>query len=164
MFDIANLLNERPIGYKKVSDVDSGHVLRPNDFLLGHSTVTAPSALWDESSNFSKRFAFMNRIIDAFWRKWIRNYFPSLVVSQKWHVDVCNVQAGDIILVKDLNVLRGEWKIAQVVNALRSKDGKVRDVLLRYKISKPGNKYTGREDVNVTRSVHSLVVLPLEDH
>ncbi len=65
VFDIANLLNERPIGYKKVSDVDSGSVLRPND-LLGHSTVTAPSALWDQSNNFSKRFAFKNRIIDVF--------------------------------------------------------------------------------------------------
>ncbi len=58
----------------------------------------------------------------------------------------------ETVLVKDLNVLRAEWKIAQVVNALRSKNGKVRDVLLRYKVSKPGNKYTGQGDINVARS------------
>lgn len=49
MFDTANLLNVRPIGYKKVSDADSNSFLHPNDLLLGHSTVTAPTALLDES-------------------------------------------------------------------------------------------------------------------
>lgn len=71
-----------------------------------------------------------------------------------------NVQAGDIVLVKDLNVLRGEWKFAQVVNSLGSKDGKFGDVLLWYKISKPGNNYTGQGVANVNRYVQSLVVLP----
>ena len=36
----------------------------------------------------------------------------SLIVRQKWHVESRNVQAGDIVLVEDLNALRGDWKIA----------------------------------------------------
>lgn len=164
IFDIANILNERPIGYK-VSDLESGSVVRPNDLIFGRSTVTVPDGLWDEGSNFNKRYAFNQRRVGAFWKNWIRNYFPSLIVRQKWHVSVRNVQPGDIVLVRDLNAIRGEWKIAQVVNTLKSKDGKVRDVLVRYKINEKGGKYSGQRDlVTVTRSVHNLLILfPIEE-
>ena len=69
MFDIANLLNERPIRYKRGSDIDNGSVLHTNNLLLGRSTLTVPDGLWDESSAFSKRCAFKNKITNAFWKK-----------------------------------------------------------------------------------------------
>ena len=76
----------------------------------------------------------------------------------------CLQNAENFWILQVQKALYPDWKIAQVVNALRSKDGKVRDVLLRYKISKPRNRYSGQGDVNVTRSVHSLVILlPVEE-
>ena len=75
-----------------------------------------------------------------------------------------NVQKGDIVLVNDQNVLRGEWKIAQVVEGIQGRDGKTRDVLLRYKINESGKRYVGQRDMQMTRSVHRLVViLPVEE-
>ena len=42
MYEIANLLNERPIG-KQSKDIDDGAYLCPNDLLLGRATSRAPS-------------------------------------------------------------------------------------------------------------------------
>lgn len=53
--------------------------------------------------------------------------------------------------------------MAQVKRAEPGRDGKVRDVVVRYEIQKPGNVYSGQNDVEV-RSLHRLVVLlPVEE-
>ncbi|XP_068236976.1 uncharacterized protein [Palaemon carinicauda] len=107
-----------------------------------------------------------NRSADAAWqngRKWQRDYFPTLIVRQKWHTDKRNVQPGDIVLIKDTNVVRGKWKMGQVVDTETGRDNKVRDVSIRYKIQRPG-KYKGQSDTVIKRSVHKLVVLlPVEE-
>ena len=131
---------------------------------MGPSTIEAPCGFWDESGKLNKSYAFKMKVVDLFWKNWMKNYFPTLIVRQKWHVSVRNFQKGDIVLVNDQNVLRGEWKLAQVVEGILGKDGKTRDVLLRYKINEPGKRYVGQRDIQVTRSVHRLVViLPVEE-
>lgn len=46
----------------------------------------------------------------------------------------------------------------------QSRDSKVRDVVVRYKIKRPGITYKGQDDVCVNRSIHKLVViLPVEE-
>ena len=163
MYEVANVLNERPIGFKPGENLDEGTVLRPNDLLLGRSTIEAPCGFWEESINTNRTHAFKIKIVDLFWKKWMKNYFPTLIVRQKWHVSKRNVQKGDIVLVNDQNVLRGEWKLAQVVDATHGRDGKTRDVILRYKRNDSGN-YVGQRDMLLTRSVHRLVViLPVEE-
>ena len=41
-FEIANLLNERPIGMKPGCGIDMGSYLSPSDLLLGRSSANAP--------------------------------------------------------------------------------------------------------------------------
>lgn len=70
-----------------------------------------------------------------------------------------NVQIGDIVLIQDSKALRGNWKLAEVCSVEHGRDGKVRDVELRYKVQKPSNIYQGQADMVVKRSVHRLVIL-----
>lgn len=72
------------------------------------------------------RLEFIQKTVDAFWRKWTRDYFPTLLIRQKWHVDCRNLQLGDIVLVKDNNVLRGNWKLAEVQSVTVGKDNSQR--------------------------------------
>ena len=158
------MLNERPIGIKPGSDPDLGTYLCPNDLILGRASSRVPPGHMDITAGPGQRLQFMNRIIEGFWRKWQRDYFPTLLVRQKWHVQRRNVKPGDIVLVQDSNTLRGMWKLAQVVEADAGRDGNVRDVVIRYKVQKPGKVYAGQSDVIVKRSVHQLVVLlPVEE-
>lgn len=163
LFEVANLINERPIG-TKVCDPNEGTYLCPNDLLLGRSSVRVPQMQMDDRCNPRLRWKFIQQVVDTFWRRWIRDYFPTLIVRQKWHTSRRNLERGDLVLVQDTNIIRGKWKLAQVTEAKPGKDGKVRDVTVQYKNIGPGAKYVGCTGTLVRRSVHRLVViLPIED-
>ena len=97
-FEVANLVNERPIGRHSTSP-DDGTYLCPNDVLLGRSSPRIPSEPFKETSNLRHRFEFVKRIINRFWKKWTTDYFQSLIVRKKWHTSARNVKEGDIVLI-----------------------------------------------------------------
>ena len=164
LFEVANLLNERPIGIKPGVDIELGSYLCPNDLLLGRTSVKAPSVISVSDKGFKSRLEFMERIANSFWKKWQRDYFPTLIIRPKWHVDKRNVCIGDIVIVQDANSIRGQWRLAEVVSIESSRDDKVRDVTLRYKQQKHGIKYKGQANAYIKRSVHRIVVLiPVEE-
>ncbi|XP_066941064.1 uncharacterized protein [Macrobrachium rosenbergii] len=164
MFEIANLMNSRPIGLKPGFDPSLGIYLCPNDLLLGHTGVQVPSGLWDESNNPRQSFQFMQKIVNSFWKRWQRDYFSSLLVRQKWHTQHRNLRPGDIVLIQENNIVKGAWKMAEVAVAVPRSDGQVRDVTLRYKVHKPGSQYKGQTDMLIKRSAHRLIVLlPVEE-
>ena len=43
------------------------------------------------------RFLLVQKMCDQFWRVWTKLYFPTLVVSQKWHTDKQNVCIRHIV-------------------------------------------------------------------
>ena len=154
------MLNGRPIGMKSGS---SGSIC-PNDLLLGRASYLIPVGKYDASINLKKRSQFMEVLIQTFWRKWHTHYFPSLILQQKWHTAKRNVRVGDIVLLQDAKALRGNWKLAEVKEVKSSKDGKVRDVILRYKFQTESRDHKGVKDTLVDRSVHRLViVVPAEE-
>ena len=67
-------------------------------------------------------------------------------------------------MIQDANARRGNWRLAEVLEADPGKDGKVRYVILRYKSQNHGKEYQGQPDIKLKRSVHKLVVIiPAED-
>ena len=85
----------------------------------------------------------MQQVVDSFWNRWIRDYLPTLIIRPKWHSSTRNLKVGDIVMVQDSNIVRGQWKLAQVCEANPGKDGKVRDVQIRYKALEANNTYHG---------------------
>ena len=83
MFEVANLLNERPIGTKE-TDPNEGSFLCPNDLILGRHLQTSLLANGMKLKNLKKRWKFV-QVIHTFWRKWHCDYFPTLIIRQKWH-------------------------------------------------------------------------------
>ena len=154
-FKCANIMNERPIGLK---NADHSYFC-PNQLLLGRSSIKTPVAKFDSSLNPRKRFQFIENLTQVYWKQWQIHYFPSLILQQKWHVEAGNLSEGDVVLVQDTNSLRGQWKLAEVHTVEPSNDGKVRDVVLRYKNHVDGTSYNGSKDLYIKRSVHRLVVV-----
>ena len=87
MFEIANLLNERHIGLKPGYDVNMGTYLCPNDLLLGRWSNKVPSGPMVETNDVRKRFSLIQSIVTTFWKRWMRDYFPTLMVRHKWHTE-----------------------------------------------------------------------------
>ena len=164
MYEVSNLINSRPIGRKPGYSIEDGTYLCPNDFLLGRNNNRVPDGTFDLHCSYSKRLKFAQDTINNFWKRWMRDYWHTLLVRKKWHVTKRNVTVGDIVLVKDANVLKGTWKLAEVITADGGRDDLVRNVKLRYKICKPGRDYEGTKDKVMDRSVHRLIVLiPVEE-
>ena len=162
-YETANLVNERPIG-KHPTEQDDFAYLSPNHLLLGRASNRAPSGPFKEPINYRQRFEFVQSIINDFWKRWIRDFFPSLIVEQKWHVEKRNVRVGDVVIVQDSNILRGEWKLALVRSVVPSDDGKVRRVHVSYKNDNGGRDYHGTNYVTIERPIQKLVVVvPVEE-
>ena len=71
-----------------------------------------------------------------------------------------NLCIDDIVLSKDPDLPRNEWKLARVIEAKHSDDGLVRSVKLRMaddSIDKSGKRT--RKPMELERPVHKLVLL-----
>ena len=164
LFEVAGLLNERPIG-TKTNDPQEGSYLCPNDLLLVRTRASAPLGMWMQCGNDKRRLDVVNEIVTHFQKKWLLQYFPTLIVRKKWHTEARNLCVGDVVIVQpDKKEFHGHWKLAQVCSTKEGRDQKVRSVTLRYKQQGHGKTYKGVEDTTIERSVHRLVlILPVED-
>ena len=130
LLEIANLLNQRPIGHIP-NDPDDGAYLCPNDMLLGRATPEVPQGPFKDTRNLRKRVEFVQRIVDSFWKRWTRDVFPTLVPRKKWHVENCNVAVDDIVTVADQNSVRGKWAVGRVTKVQPGADRRVQNVTVK---------------------------------
>ena len=111
--EVGNLVNERPIGTKP-NDHSGTDYLSPNSLLLGRCSKRISSGPFQGDGVFTDdpkaahtRFQLVQAKTTQFWKIWVANYFPTLLIRQKWHVDRRNMVVGDICLLKDPNAYRG---------------------------------------------------------
>ena len=141
-------------------DPEDGVYLSPNDLILGRSTSRIPSGPFDETLSPKKRFNLVQLITNGFWKKWMRDFFPTLIIRQKWHTSRRNLQVGDIVLIQDSKLVRGKWQLGKVIKVFQGQDGKVRRVVVGYKQQEETkDQYVGSKYTTVERSVNRLVVI-----
>ena len=80
MYETAQLVNQRPIGISH-AEPNQGTYLCPNDLLPGRSSSAVPQGPFKERASASCRLDFIQMIVSAFWKKWTREVFLSLVLS-----------------------------------------------------------------------------------
>ena len=169
--EAAQLVNERPIGLKPNESVDSAY-LSPNSLLLGKNSdricsgpFLPPGELSDNPASMKTRFLLVQAITDQYWRNWMKIYFPTLVIRQKWHVERRNLKVGDICVIYDRAAIRGEWRMAKVTECYPDSHGKVRNVELMVKPKQSGaGNYVLTQPSHLRRHVSNVVVLvPVED-
>jgi hypothetical protein len=164
--EVANMMNERPLG--RIPSEDSAiNLLTPNSLLLGRSLSNSIGDAGAPVVPIKSRVDLVSNICQRFWEKWIELFAPTMIPQTKWHGKARNLQVGDIVLVKDSNMLRSQYHVAEVLETYPDAKGTVRTVSLRYRNVKIGDKmkeYKGGHDVVITRSVHKLaLIVPIED-
>ena len=104
-------------------------------------------------------------IMDQFWRIWQKLYFPSLLIQQKWHTEIRNLQIGVVCLLRDLNNVRGNWRLCHVTATYPDDQGQVRNVEVKVVPSQTGSpSYSPGKPNFLKRHVASLIVLvPAEE-
>lgn len=128
------LLNSRPITYVS-SDAQDLSPLTPSHFLVGEMGGSfAPEALdREEVFNPKKRWHRVQQLLGQFWKRWRKEFLPSLNVRKKWFHPRHNLKEGDVVLIVEPNANRGEWPLGRVMEAYPGDDGLVRVVRVKAK-------------------------------
>ena len=54
-----------------------------------------------------------------------REFFPSLLVCQKWHIEWRDSRVGDIVLLQHRNIARSNWRLSKGTAMYPGREGKV---------------------------------------
>ena len=138
--EVEGTINSRPLTYIYSDDIEEP--ITPAHLILGRRILTLPLnpvELEDEDYNdtstaLQRRARYLNRLLESFWKRWRNEYLLSL--REFHHCKQQNqrqaaVKKGDVVLVKDENVIRGKWKTAVVEELIESNDGEIRGAIVR---------------------------------
>ena len=157
-FEIANIINSRPICIVTGSDPYDPKPITPNDLILGRATSEVPQGPFDSNKSATKRFRFLQSLITDWWECWYQTVLPTLVPSYKWLQRHRNVCVGDVCLIRYGKDKRATYKLGRVKEVKKGVDKLIRKVTLEYKLP---NEKTFR---TVDRPIHGIaVIVPVEE-
>ena len=119
--EVEGTINSRPLAY--LNPEDFVEPLTPAHLLIGRLILTLPSQEeFNEEDEYDasiveKRARYLRTLLGHFWRRCSNEYLLSL--REHHHSRVTNekgrdIESRDIVIVKDENSCRGEWKVAVV--------------------------------------------------
>ena len=161
--EAVNVVNSRPLTRNSDSVMDD-EPLTPNNLLYLRPTRSLLPGVFCKSYLYSRRaWRQAQYLSSVFWRRWTREYLPTLMEQRKWNNPKANVKAGDLILLADENYRRGEWPLALVVEIIPGRDGLVRTarvkttstIATRPKRRRHGKQKTGT--VVLTRPIYVVL-------
>ena len=126
--EVEALLNGRPLTHVS-TDPGDYQPLTPNHFLIGRASPQLPPGVFADGDLCGRRrWKHTQVLLDHFWRRWRREYLPTLTTRAKWSRDTTEVKVGELVLVADDNVPRGHWPVGRVAHVLPGDDGRIRVV------------------------------------
>ena len=135
MCEVEAIVNGRPIT-KLSDDPRDMEPLTPNHLLLLRAGPTVPPAVLSKQDIYGRRWRQVQYMADVFWRRWVKEYLPSLQMRQKWRKQHRNFAVGDVVLILDDKTPRSSWPLGRVLEVhANSNDGLVRSVKLKTRSS-----------------------------
>ena len=128
--EVTALLNDRPLTTVS-TDPNDANPLTPNHFLCQPHQYVPPDDDDSFEENARRRWRYAQFIVGQYWKRWMREYVPTLTERTKWSRHNRNAEVGDRVLVIDENTKRGEWPVGIVTEVYP--DGKriVRQVTVK---------------------------------
>ena len=118
-------MNSRPLTTESITSPGSAEALTPNHFLtLKTRVVLPPPGVFKSADLYSKKWwRRVQHLTNEFWCRWRKEFIPSLQEHHKWARPRKNLRADDVVIVKDDDLPRNQWKVCRVVGALPDEDG-----------------------------------------
>ena len=131
MAEAESILNSRPLIPITV-DLKDGQPLTPNHLLLLRESITLPPGLFDRRDNYTRQcWAQAQYLTNQFWRRFVKDYLPSLNEGQKWQIRKPNIMVNDLVLVVNEAVPRSQWSTARVLETYPNARDDVRSVMVK---------------------------------
>lgn len=145
--EVENVINSRPLTHVS-EDPSDLKALTPNDLLRPGHGFTGPPGEFSRLDAYGKRWRHVQHLVNEFWRRWLREYLPTLMTRSKWITDKRNIRVGDIVIILDESQHRMYWPLGRVKQVFPDKDGVVRFVELK----------TANMD-SMKRPIHKIILL-----
>lgn len=125
-------LNSRPLGTIPLED--GIEVLTPGHFLIGRPIQAIP----DHPQSYQpmttlRRWYLCQSLVRHFWERWRNEYLVALRKYSKWKRPSENFRVGDIVVLKEDNLVTSRWPIARIMKTNQGADGLIRVVTLKTK-------------------------------
>ncbi|XP_028416322.1 uncharacterized protein LOC114540241 [Dendronephthya gigantea] len=129
------IANARPLTRNPLSPNDD-EPLTPNHFLNVRLAIYLPPEIISENDKYSKKkWRRAQLLANHYWRRWLREYIPTLQERKKWNEPKRNLQVDDLVFIADDNVPRNTWPMGRIVDVFPGPDGRVRTIDVRSKNS-----------------------------
>ena len=105
-YDVENILKFRPSTYL-TNDATEPEVLTPNHLLFGRANPNIPFDLFNDADlGLKKIWRFTEALATNFWKRWMKEFLPTMAEREKWSEKRPNFAEGDLVLVLDPNTPR----------------------------------------------------------
>ena len=149
--EVEYILKSRPL-MPVSADPRDLNPLTPNDILLPRA-VTIPAGLFREKDLHNKKlWRQAQYLADQFWVRWRTEYAPLLQERTSRQRSRPNISVGDVVVLVDNTVPRGQWPFALVKSLRVSSDGLVRSANVE------------RNGKSTRRPVDKMVLVVSHDH
>ena len=129
--EATNILNSRPLT-RNSDDPTDEEPLTPNHLLQLRPCTSLPPGIFEEEDLYCRRqWRQAQFLANLFWKRWIKEYLPTLQERKKWNEPKENLKVGDVVLLMDENFPRGQWPLARVLEVFTSDDGLVRPAAVK---------------------------------
>jgi hypothetical protein len=125
------IMNGRPL-CPVSEDPKDYESLTPNHFLMQRKLVGLPPGIFaKEDGLLRKEWRKVQWATELFWQRWVREYLPSLQKLDKWRTTQRDVRVGDLVLLVEDGVKRGQWPLGRVTKLVSGKDNHVRSAFVK---------------------------------
>ena len=160
LVEVEGTLNSRPLTYDE--DNPAEEVLTPSHLIYGRRIQSLPEVQEEEDEfgegreAYARRYKYLGKKLHHFWKRWQREYLLALRERHEGRTASKGRSAkeGDVVIVHEDGVKRGDWKMGVVDGLIRGRDNEVRGAHVRVT--------TNGRVVNLTRPVQKLY--PIEVH
>ena len=133
--DIEGVLNSRPITYIETDGI--GHALTPSHLVCGKRLSTLPTCSAEDElieypedqSTFTRRMIYLSTLMKNYWKSWLNDYIVNLREFHNCKAKKAGhpmIEESDVVIIKEDNVHRGNWRLARVDKLLKGTDGEIR--------------------------------------
>lgn len=120
-------VNSRPLTYVPLDSADD-LPLTPNDFLMITTLPKdSPIGHFNDSDLLRQSWRHSQRLADLTWKRWLKEYLPSLTRRGKWYrPDVRPIAKDDVVILADDQMPRNQWPKGRVTAVYPGSDGRIR--------------------------------------
>ncbi|XP_047019064.1 uncharacterized protein LOC124629620 isoform X1 [Helicoverpa zea] len=143
---IEAILNSRPLSPLSSDPMDTTP-LTPGHFLIGRPLMSVPSAPAQNCK--TNRYKALEQLRQAFWERWRMEYMAELQNRAKWRRGTSTIDVGDLVILKEDNLMPLHWRMGRVTKLYPGGDG----------ISRVADIYTSTGTIK--RAINKLCPLPV---